>query len=132
MDRLKVQEWLKEKIGEDVSYHPEFVNEFSELVGQSGLESKILKQLLRRYLTMKNLEVDSGLNWLEKLKHTDGLYSLHVDVAKTNYRILFSRDGEGRIFLHMFYEQSGHRNTSYEAHIPIALKRREEMTQRRP
>ena len=68
----------------------------------------------------------SGLKWLEKLKHYDNMYSLHLSSSGKNLRALFSRTPDGKLFLHTFYEKSGKKDTSYKTHVPIAEERRKQ------
>lgn len=70
-------------------------------------------------------DVDCGFKWLEKLKAYNNMYSLHLDADSKNYRILFSKNEKGKLFLHMFFEKDGKTNTSYKKHVPIAISRRD-------
>jgi len=128
METLSTQRLIEIKFGNAFDFHPEFFKEFNELVVGSGCEVQIIKQLMSRLgMIIKLKNIDCGLKWLEKLKKHENLYSLHIDVAKTNYRLLFSKVSDKKLFLHVFYEKAGKRVSSYDGHVPIALNRRKEV-----
>lgn len=127
MDTLDIKELLSASFGEAFDFHPDFVDEFSSLIKKSGSEKQVIAQFLNRLDAIIQLgNIDYGPKWIEKLKNYDNMYSLHIDAARTNYRLLFSKNKNGKYFLHVFYEKSGKINTSYAAHVPIAIKRRDE------
>ena len=127
MDTLDIKELLSKAFGDAFVFHPKFYEEFVELVRGSGSERKILTQFLRRLDAIRDLDdLDFGLKWLERLKKCDNLYSLHIDADGKNYRMLFSRSDDGKYFLHVFYERSGKKNSSYAVHIQTAINRRNE------
>ena len=127
MDKIDIKELLKNTFGDKFHFHPKFYEEFAELTKKSGVEQKIVRLFVRRLSAISQLkDIDCGLSWLEHLKMYDNMYSLHVDTNEKNYRLLFSQNSKGKYFLHMFYEKSGKKNTSYAKHVPIAIQRRED------
>ena len=126
MGTLKVKELLENTFGNTFEFHPKFFDEFEELIKGTGSERKILKEFLNRLHMIIELDgIDYGLKWLEHLKSYDNLYSLHLNADSKNYRLLFSKNKKGKIFLCAFYERSGKKNSSYEKYAKIALSRRE-------
>lgn len=120
-----LKEQLEAAFGSRFDFHPDFYNDFESLIIGSGSEQKIIKQFLGRLAMIIELgDKDFGLKWLERLKNYDNMYSLHLDADSKNYRLLFSKNKNGKLFLHMFYEKAGKRATSYDKHVPIALSRR--------
>ena len=94
-------------------------------VSNSGEEKIIVNQFIRRLKVIKNLDnLNCRVKWLELLKNC-GLYSLHIDTKTKNFRLLFSVEKNGKIFLRMFDEKSGKKQTSYEKNIKIALDRKQ-------
>ena len=125
MDTI-IKDLLESKFGDSFQFHPAFYEEFSELVQKSGEEKRIINVLVRRLLSIIELEnIDYGLKWLEHLKKYGNMYSLHIDTQRKNYRLLFSKKDDKKFFLHMFYERSGKDDTSYAKHVPIAINRRD-------
>ena len=128
-DPQKLYKLIEITFGNKYQFHEDFVPEFVELISKSGSEVKLLKQLMGRLRMIIELDdIDCGLKWLEKLKAYDNMYSLHLDADSKNYRILFSKNEKGKLFLHMFYEKDGKTNTSYEKHVPLAISRRDGTT----
>ena len=126
MDKISIKELLESSFGEKFKFHSEFLGEYDILVKESGEEEKINKLLIRRLLAIIELgNCDYGLKWLEHLKNYGNMYSLHIDTNNHNYRLLFSKGSNKKYFLHMFYEKSGKKKTSYETHVPIAISRRD-------
>lgn len=124
METLNLQVLIEKTCGNMFDFHPKFYEEFKNLVVESGVERIIIKQLLTKLKMIVQLgNVDCGLKWLEKLKNYDNMYSLHIQAGHKNYRLLFSKTSNKKIFLHMFYEKSGKYATSYDKHVPIALER---------
>lgn len=127
MDILDIKNILEHQFGDRFSFHPDFFPEFVELIKESGAEKEILVQFLRKLSAIVELgDCDSGLRWLEKLKKYDNMYSLHLQTKTKNYRLLFSKIGNGKLFLHIFFERAGKGNSSYAKHVPIAIQRRED------
>lgn len=126
MGTLHIKELLEATFGEFFHFHPAFCNEFEDLIIGSGCEKAIIKQLINRLSMIQKLgDRDFGLSWLEHLKAYGNLYSLHIDACSKNYRLLFTKNKQGKLFLHVFYERSGKKNTSYEQHAKMAIARRD-------
>ncbi len=126
MDKINIKELLESFFGNMFLFHPEFLVEYGELIKKSGEEKKITNLLVKRLLAIKELgHPDDGLPWLEHLKSYDNMYSLHINTNTQNYRLLFSKSSNKKYFLHMFYERSGKKKSSYESHVPIAISRRD-------
>ena len=107
-------------------FHPEFVKEFVDNISRSGNKKRIINQFNNRLRMVLELgDVDHGLSWLEHLKEYGNMYSLHLDEGSTNYRLLFSKNKDGKYFLRMFYEREGKDATSYRKNVPIAISRRD-------
>ena len=125
MDALSFKKTLlKHKLAKDFIFHDLFVEEFVTAVTNSGEEQLIVKQLIRKLLTINSLDnLNCRLKWLELLKNC-GLYSLHIDTKSKNYRLLFSIEKSGKIFLRFFDEKAGKKTTSYSKNIQIALERK--------
>ncbi len=125
MGTISVIELLNFKYGNKFDFHPEVNDDFNKLVVGSGLENKFIKRLMVLLdMIIQLKDIDHGCRWIEHLKKYDNIYSLHVNVDSKNYRLIFSKNKKSKLFLHMFYERSGKRNTSYEKHVEIAIKRR--------
>ncbi len=136
MDKAKIKEFLTDPpkmiahlegiYGNKFEFHEDFVPEFMEQISRSGSEQKLIKQLLKRLAAIIALgNVDYGPKWLEHLKTYGNMYSLHLDADSKNYRLLFSKTENGKLFLHVFYEKEGKTASSYAKHVPIAIERRD-------
>lgn len=125
MDELSFKTILIEHNLEDCfSFHKLFVEEFIASVTNSGEERIIVNQLIKKLITINSLDNLNGrIKWLELLKNC-GLYSLHIDTKSKNFRLLFSVEKNGKIFLRLFDEKSGKKSTSYAKNIQIALDRK--------
>lgn len=118
---------LEHHFGSAFKFHPAFFQEFVDLIEGSGSEKKLINQFLSRLAAIIALgNIDYGPKWLEHLKKYGNMYSLHLDADSKNYRLLFSKNQEGKYFLRMFYEKSGKTATSYAKNVPIAISRRDE------
>ena len=126
MDEVSFKKTLLEhRLSDSFIFHDLFVEEFVASVSNSGEEKQIIKQLIHRLNVIKSLDIlNCGLKWLEYLKSC-GLYSLHIDTKSKNFRLLFSVEKDGKIFLRMFDEKSGKKQTSYAKKIEIALDRKQ-------
>ena len=125
MDKIDIKDMLEKAVGDKFDFHPEFYEDFAELVEKSGQEEKVANVFIRKLLAIIELgDIDCGINWLEKLKEYDNMYSLRVNTNNHNYRLLFSKQSNKKYFLHMFFEKSGKGATSYDKHVPIAIQRR--------
>ena len=128
MDRIMIKKLLEINFGsEDVFvFLPEFYTDFEELVCKSGNAKKVVKKLIEKlYAILELNNCDCGPTWLEHLKEYGNMYSLHIKTHFENYRVLFSKHKNGKVFLHMFYEKNDKSNTSYSSHVPVAEKRME-------
>lgn len=126
MDEVSFKKTLLEhRLSDSFIFRDLFVEEFVASVSNSGEEKQIIKQLIHRLNVIKSLDIlNCGLKWLEYLKSC-GLYSLHIDTKSKNFRLLFSVEKDGKIFLRMFDEKSGKKQTSYAKNIEIALDRKQ-------
>lgn len=126
MSKIDIKDLLQKTFGDRFEFHPLFYEEFSELVAKSGQEKQIISVFIRKLYAIIELDnIDYGTKWLERLKKYDNMYSLHIDTNNQNYRLLFSKASKKKYFLHMFFEKSGKEETSYDKHVPIAIKRRD-------
>lgn len=125
MDELTVYQLLNKKFGNSFRYHEKFIQELSEAISNSGEKNKLVIKLIQKLSAIQNLDnIDFGLPWLEHLKEYDNMYSLHINVQTGNYRLLFTRERNGKYFLRMFDEKSGKKQTGYARNIKIALERK--------
>lgn len=125
MDELSFRkELIKYDLCDHYDFHELFVEEFIAAISKSGEERIIANQFFRRLKTIIGLDsLNCGVKWLEQLKSCD-LYSLHIDTKSKNYRMLFSVQPNGKLFLRMFDEKSGKGKASYAPNIKIALERK--------
>lgn len=129
MDRLVLEEFF---YNNQVIVHPAFLDEFEEIIKNSGDEKNLTRQLLQRIRMISELGTDFLRNHkLERLKACGNLYSMHLDTKNKNLRVLFSRLDDGTILLHTFEERQGKRKTGYGLHTQVAIERREEMLESR-
>ena len=127
MDTIELKDMIEKAFGNTFDFHPAFFEEFVELTGKSGSQRKLIKQFVERLHAIIALgNIECGLKWLEKLKKYDNMYSLHLDADSKNYRLLFSKNNNGKYFLRMFYEKSGKAATSYAPNVAIAISRRDD------
>lgn len=116
-----------------VVLHPEFASEFSSLVQNTGLETRVTRALLSQMELIRKFGLEalcaSGHPNFEKLKGSgSGLYSIHINGNNMNYRVLLTCTSSGKILLHTFYERGGKKHTNYAKAIEIAKKRMQELT----
>lgn len=124
MDTIELNKILKKQFGNFFIYHPAFLDEFVSLTKESGCNKALVKEFLRKLNMILCLDnIDCGLKWLEHLKKYGNMYSLHLNVKSKNYRLLFSKTPDGKLFLRMFYEKSGKKVTSYSNNIDVAFRR---------
>ena len=125
MDEASFEKTIIEKnLSDSFIFHDLFVEELVASVTNSGEEKLIINQFIHRLNVIKLLDnLNCGLKWLEYLKSC-GLYSLHIDTKSKNFRLLFSVEKNGKIFLRLFDEKSGKKQTSYAKNIEIALDRK--------
>lgn len=115
---------IENNVSDSFIFHDLFVEEFVASVTNSGEEKLIINQFIRKLSLIKSLDnLNCGVRWLELLKSC-GLYSLHIDTKSKNFRLLFSVEKNGKIFLRLFDEKSGKKQTSYAKNIEIALDRK--------
>lgn len=126
MDELSFKsELLKHNLLDKFIFHDFFVEEFVMSISNTGEESIILNQFIRRLKVILELDnLNCRIKWLELLKNC-GLYSLHIDTKSKNFRLLFSVESNGKIFLRLFDEKAGKKRTSYDNNIKIALDRKQ-------
>ena len=126
MEKINIKEMLNISFGNKFLFHDDFFEEFTQLVSNSGQEERIIGKLIDKLNAIIRLEdKDYGIKWLEHLKAYGNMYSLHIDLNKINYRLLFSKTNDKKYFLHIFYEKSGKKETAYDKHVEIAVKRRD-------
>lgn len=131
MDKYAARVRIKNVLS-GVLFHEEVIDEIFELVIGSGIEEQFFKKFVNNIGMLKNL----GLNVtqtknFEKLKNVDDLYSMKFKGKNMNLRLLYSYDIQSSaIMLHCFYEKNDSKHGNYSSHIPIALKRKQEMEKR--
>ena len=125
MDIIDIENQVKAICKNTVIFHPDFWNDFFELVERSHKKQKIIDLFFKKLSMIVDLgNIDYGTDWIEHLKDCDNMYSLHIKTRGVNFRILFSRTRTGKLFLRMFDEKSGKRATSYNKNRQIALSRK--------
>ena len=118
-----------EKLLNYFKIHPKCEKEIIELFKSRGNDVKLLTVFTTRLGQLKELGVSAvklGRKSFEILKQTNGIYSMHIDTAEVNYRVLYSFTRENSILLHVFFEKAGKKATDYKTAIPIAQHRRKE------
>lgn len=111
-------------------YHEAVPEEIYDLVVRTGRAKEFTNLFAKAVRQLEILGQDViKLKQFEKLKGkgTNNLYSLHIEGKNLNIRILYSYGQNSEILLHCFYEKDDSKKGSYEAHIPIAIKRMKEM-----
>ncbi|MCO7122043.1 type II toxin-antitoxin system RelE/ParE family toxin [Ihubacter massiliensis] len=131
MDKHKVQIKLIELFSR-FDYHEDVLEEIEKLVIKPG-KTKIFMNLFQKNIKMVE-ELGNDViktNNFEKLQGFPNLYSMKFISPGMNLRILYSYDKvSSTIILHCFYEKDDSGKASYNKHIPIALKRREELEEK--
>lgn len=106
------------------------IEELLELLSSSGTEKRFLKRL-EKYLQQLREEGEKAIGKkgdpMEHLKGPSSLCSMRFPLGVSNVRILFFYKNNKVYLLRAFYERRGHKNTEYDAHIPVAQKRLAEM-----
>lgn len=118
-----------EKLLNYFKIHPKCEKKIIELFKSRGNDVKLLTVFTTRLGQLKELGVSAvklGRKSFEILKQTNGIYSMHIDTAEVNYRVLYSFTRENSILLHGFFEKAGKKATDYKTAIPIAQHRRKE------
>lgn len=116
----------------DIKYHPDLVNDFEELLNNTGLLQDFASKFFFNLLILSDKKEKTHnyySNNFEKLKTEDDMYSMRIKLKGCNARILYSFLSDGTILLHCFYERGGKKNTDYTKAIKIAAKRKLELEQ---
>lgn len=110
-------------------FHFELVGELAAIFKNSGQETSFLKVLLTRLKILSDMGIDAvQCAEFERLKKSDGLYSMHLSAGTYNIRILYAFLSDGRpVLLSAFYERDDSRETDYTREIPKAQRRLEEL-----
>lgn len=129
---LNKQQWLKRCYETliDLNVHPECMGEIIQLIHKTGVEQRFLSILRRRLKALAEHREKVVLyepENFESIKKVSDIYSMHIVANQLNLRVLFSFSKQGELLLHTFYERSGKKNSSYEAHLPIAKERLKQM-----
>ena len=114
--------------------HSEAFAEIVALLDRSGEEDDFLCAL-ESYFRLIASTFPQSFDFLlsrriEKLKGTANLYSMRFSLRNKNIRILFAFHEENVLLLCAFHERSGKAVSSYEAFIPLAEERLNNMIQR--
>jgi len=97
------------------------IEDLLELLSSSGVEKRFLKRL-EKYLQQQKAIGKKG-DPMEHLGGSSSLCSMRFPLGVSNIRILFAYRNNKVYLLCAFYERQGHKNTEYDAHIPVAQKR---------
>lgn len=112
----------------DIQFHQDAVAEMKQLIIGTGYESSFMKQFGKYIQMLSDHGFDAiKLKGFERLKNTNGLFSMRLSSSKYNIRVLYSILSDGKILLHSFYEREGKSVSGYDKHIIIAEKRLSEM-----
>ena len=109
--------------------HKECRNELVSLISGNGKEKIFLRDFNCRVRTLSEVGVRTAIttDGFENLKGKNcaDLYSMRF--KQPNIRILFSDCKDGTLLLLAFFEKEGKGVTEYEAYIPCAKARLQEM-----
>ena len=109
-----------------VILYDDFKDELVELIAKSGMEAKFLKRLgdyLQQLMENGDAAIGPPGAPMEHLTGQSPLCSMRFKLGISNVRILFTCLDNQVYLLCAFYERQGHRNTEYDAYIPIARSR---------
>lgn len=109
--------------------HEKIYDEINEIIERSGYEARFFKVLSRMVIFLKAHLENAHLhhNQLESLQQSD-LYSMHIEGANFNIRILYSfTSARVPVLLLAFFERAGKNATDYTPYIEPAEKRLEEV-----
>ena len=102
------------------------IEDLLELLSSSGVEKRFLKRL-EKYLQQLREDGEKAIGKkgdpMEHLGGSSSLCSMRFPLGVSNIRILFAYRNNKVYLLCSFYERQGHKNTEYDAHIPVAQKR---------
>lgn len=113
------------KILESFDCDEEFLEEIAAKI-QKHHSIQFLRILLTRLKTLKEYRLNAincDPEHFESLKHTNGLFSMHVDTREINYRVLYTFKADGTILLHGFEEKKGKKVSGYSKAISVAKGR---------
>ncbi|MCD8341220.1 MAG: type II toxin-antitoxin system RelE/ParE family toxin [Clostridiales bacterium] len=113
-------------LDERFSIHELIQDELLDILKNSGAEQKVFNLLVARLnLLQFYWERACELREFEPLRN--GIYSMHIDTANMNVRILYAFNGSKVYLLHAFFERGGKKHTDYTGRIELAQKRLNEM-----
>lgn len=108
----------------DVRADNAFLSELDGLLSWNAHGQKAMRKLvviLKAASALRASFCEHGR--IEKLKGERNLYAIRIDVGTQALRVLFSIHGGNKILLCSFFEEKGHKHTSYQNHIPRAKAR---------
>lgn len=130
MNKHKTKQSLKKIFDRpNFIYHDKVFDEITEIVVGSGKEKWFISVFMKNIYKLEVLGESAvdGRN-IEKLKQSQGLYSMKMRCKELNLRLLFSFDKfQDKVMLHLFFERDDSGKDKYRAHIPIALERKKEL-----
>lgn len=110
----------------NILYHDALLDDIENMLSKSGNELKFYSLFLSRITMLEqsgyNLIISPNKNF-EHLTNEENLYSIHINIKKNAYRILFSFLNDGTLLLTGFTERSGKKNTDYTNAKSIARQR---------
>lgn len=117
---------------EDFQVHPRFIKELSALLKKEfkGKEQKFFTLLITQ---LKNIQEFGSMIYMidsnEKLfKNKEIFYSIHLQQAQFNVRLLIHISDTNAQLLAAFYERSGKKSTDYTQYIEVLEHRLDELT----
>ena len=112
--------------------HPRFIKELSALLKKElkGKEQKFFTLLITQ---LKNIQEFGSMIYMidsnEKLfKNKEIFYSIHLQQAQFNVRLLIHISDTNAQLLAAFYERSGKKSTDYTQYIEVLEHRLDELT----
>lgn len=117
---------LLSPFGDTIWVHDLVVKELMSILRNSGSERKVFNLLAARLNLLQYFwERACELREFEPLG--GGIYSMHIDTANMNLRILYAFCDSKVYLLHAFFEREGKKRTDYTGKIELAQKRLNEM-----
>ncbi len=117
---------------EDFQVHPRFIKELSALLKKElkGKEQKFFTLLITQ---LKNIQEFGSMIYMidsnEKLfKNKEIFYSIHLQQAQFNVRLLIHISDTNAQLFAAFYERSGKKSTDYTQYIEVLEHRLDELT----